>query len=213
MRSIKVFGIGLNKTGTTTLGKCLRDLGYRHSSYDLALLEQVRSGDFRDLINVVESHEAFEDWPYPLVFDQLDVLYPGSRFILTRRRSPQVWLRSLEAHSLRTDPYEGTRTRTLAFGWPFPQLNPEAHIGFYEAHLARVRHYFRHRPQDLLEICWEEQPSWEPLCSFLGHPVPSHPLPHCNPSCRPNPERLRINNGLIEKGLDCAPDNDTSLQE
>lgn len=213
MKSAKVFGIGLNKTGTKTLGKCLSDLGYRHSSYDLTLLEQVRRGDLRELRNVVDSHDSFEDWPYPLVFDQLDVLYPGSRFILTRRRSPQVWLSSLEAHSLRTDPREGSRTRALAFGWPFPQLNPEAHIGFYEAHLARVRHYFRNRPNDLLEVCWEEQSSWDPICSFLDHPVPAHPFPHCNPSCRADPDRLLKNQSLIEMGLDYVSSADTCLPE
>ncbi len=34
---MKVFGIGLNKTGTTTLGLCLQHWGFRHKSYDLAL--------------------------------------------------------------------------------------------------------------------------------------------------------------------------------
>ena len=195
----KVFGIGLNKTGTKTLGMCLHRLGYRHSSYDLDLLEQVHQGELQGLRKVVDCHDSFEDWPYPLVFDQLDQLYPGSRFILTRRRSPEVWLRSLEAHSLRTDPTEGTRTRTLVYGWPYPQLNRRAHQSLYEEHLTRVRSYFVRRPNDLLEVCWEEEANWEALCTFLDLPFPSCPFPHANRASPADPERLHLNLELIER--------------
>jgi len=211
MSRVKVFGIGLNKTGTTTLGTCLRRLGYRHSSFDLRLLEQVRLGDLRGLKAAVERHDSFEDWPYPLVFTQLDRLFPGSRFILTRRRSPGAWLRSLQAHSLRTDPAIGSRSRTLAYGWPFPQLNRRAHLSLYQAHLLRVRRYFRHRPQDLLEVCWEEEASWGPLCAFLGHPVPEGPFPHANPGRRGDLLRLLHNRRLIRRGLDHAAGDDPAL--
>ncbi|MHC4376201.1 MAG: hypothetical protein ACYS26_06360 [Planctomycetota bacterium] len=38
-RSPKIFGIGLNKTGTTTLGQCGRILGLRCTSFDRDLLD------------------------------------------------------------------------------------------------------------------------------------------------------------------------------
>ena len=41
----KVFGIGLNKTGTSTLGECLVALGYRHRSYSYELVQQLRRGE------------------------------------------------------------------------------------------------------------------------------------------------------------------------
>ncbi|MBE9171590.1 hypothetical protein IQ216_00330 [Cyanobium sp. LEGE 06143] len=211
MSRVKVFGIGLNKTGTTTLGVCLSRLGYRHCSFDLSLLEQVRHGDLNGLRAVVDRHDSFEDWPYPLVFEQLDHLYPGSRFILTRRRSTRAWLRSLQEHSLRTDPAIGSRSRTLAYGWPYPQLNPRAHLSLYRAHLLRVRHYFRQRPQDLLEVCWEEQASWAPLCSFLGQPLPGVPFPHANPACCGSRQRLLHNQELIRRGFDDALGDDVAL--
>ena len=207
----KVFGIGLNKTGTTTLGLCMQRLGYRHSSFDLRLLEQVRQGRFDDLIALVDEHDSFEDWPYPLAFEQLDSYFPESRFILTRRLSPQAWLRSLEMHALRTDPAVGPRTRSLAYGWPFPQLNPTAHLAFYENHLQRVRRHFQLRAGDLLEVCWEEQASWQPLCRFLGLPEPQDIFPHANAATAPTAERLQQNQSLISQWNAHAGGDDPSL--
>ncbi|WP_411869083.1 sulfotransferase [Vulcanococcus limneticus] len=195
----KVFGIGLNKTGTTTLGVCLQHLGCRHASFDLRLLEQVSAGDLAGLHRVVDLHDSFEDWPYPLLFEHLDAAYPGSRFILTRRRSPEVWLSSLEAHALRTDPAEGSRARTLAYGCPYPQLARVQYLARYEAHLVRVRHHFRDRPSQLLEVCWEEQADWTPLCGFLGVETPRVPFPHANAATLPKPERLLQNQEAIRR--------------
>ena len=194
---MKIFGIGLNKTGTTTLGACLKSLGFRHSSFDLDLLQQAAIGELEPLFSKVAAHESFEDWPYPLVFETLDQRFPGSRFILTQRSSAERWLASLSAHALRTDPWVGSCSRSLAYGVAYPQLNPQGHLDFYNHHLERVRHYFRHRPQDLLEVCWEQQASWEPLCNFLDRPVPQAPFPHANASWRGQPELQRQNEALL----------------
>lgn len=193
----KIFGIGLNKTGTTTLGTCLQILGFRHSSFDLALLEQAVCGDLEPLFQTVSGFDSFEDWPYPLLYEQLDQRFPGSRFVLTRRASPERWLESLGSHALRTDPLIGSRCRTLAYGLPFPQLDPALHLQHYQRHLERVRHYFRDRPADLLEVCWEEEPRWEPLCTFLQCPLPAVPFPHANAAHPPDPDHLRRNTALI----------------
>lgn len=189
----KIFGIGLNKTGTTSLGHCLQLLGYRHSSFRMDLLQAAAAGNLQPIVEHVNQHDSFEDWPYPLLYRQLDALFPGSRFILTRRRTPERWLSSLEAHALRVDPQQGARARSLAYGWAYPQLHRQAHLASYAHHLAQVRAYFRERPNDLLEVCWEDDARWEPLCAFLGQPVPQQPFPHANPASQPNPERLAQN--------------------
>jgi Sulfotransferase domain len=55
---------------------------------------------------------------------------------------------------------------------------------FYKARLRRhndeVRAYFRDRPDDLLEIDISADPRWEPVCAFLGLPVPPVSFPHSN---------------------------------
>ena len=42
--SAKIFGIGLNKTGTTTLGRVLKDMGKKHCSCRLDILNECRKG-------------------------------------------------------------------------------------------------------------------------------------------------------------------------
>jgi len=173
----RVFGVGMNKTGTTTLGECLRRLGYRHASFDAALLDRWAAGDVEALIERARTLEAVEDWPWPLAFRELDRSFPGSRFVLTVRRSPDVWLESLLKHAERTGP---TRARELVFGHAMPAGHEDEHRRVYEAHNAAVRAWFADRPDDLLEVCWETGDGWAELCGFLGHPVPDGPLPHAN---------------------------------
>lgn len=180
MTTPKVFGIGLNKTGTTSLGHCLQTLGYRHCRYDINLLRAVKHNQLGPLFEYVETLDSFEDWPYPLVYQQLDQKFPDSQFILTRRSSAKIWLRSLEKHALRVNPIQGRESRRIAYGYDYPQLNRSAHLEIYERHLSEVRDYFASRPHQLLEVCWEEEASWTRLCQFLNQTVPDQPFPHSN---------------------------------
>lgn len=176
----KVFGIGLNKTGTTSLGVCLRQLGYRHSSFNLSLLEQVSRGDLAGVLEHCHHYDSFEDWPYPLIYKELDVAFPGSLFVLTRRLHPDRWFDSLSDHALRTRLREGCRTRILAYGVSYPQLDRTTLLHRYVQHLFEVRSYFTGRSDQLLELCWEEEHDWSRLCSFLSQPLQPGPLPHAN---------------------------------
>ena len=173
----KVFGIGLNKTGTTTLAECLKHLGYRHTTSNLELTRCVENGDLAPVFRYADSYDSFEDWPWPLVYRELDQRFPGSKFILTRRRDAATWLRSLKTHALLTGP---TEFRRIAYGYAVPQGHEAEHLARYETHNAEVCRYFRDRPGDFLEVCWEEGAGWNELCSFLGRQVPDIPFPHAN---------------------------------
>jgi hypothetical protein len=179
---MKVFGIGLNKTGTKTLGHCLKALGYNHKSFDYSLLRQVKERNFDLLIKEVNLHDSFEDWPYPLCISRLDEEFSGSKFILTYRSSPEIWINSLEAHSLTTDPEKGMISRILAYGYPFPHCDRDYFIKFYLNHINQVRVYFQHRSEDYIEICWENGDGYDKICRFLGKPIPSLAVPHLNKS-------------------------------
>jgi len=63
---MKVLGIGLNKTGTTTLGKCGEILCYRCFSVNRDLLKDVIiRKDFERIKKTVIDYNFFEDWPWP----------------------------------------------------------------------------------------------------------------------------------------------------
>ena len=184
---MKVFGIGMNKTGTTTLGVCLESLGFSHTSYNLEMLRHVRRDELEPVIEFARGYDAFEDWPWPLIYRELDAAFPGSRFVLTTRLDVERWFGSLLRHADRTGP---TEMRTLVYGHAMPSANPEAHRAMYESHNAAVRSYFADRPGDFLEVCWERGDGWRELCSFLGCPQPDIPFPHANQTPRGRFRRL-----------------------
>jgi hypothetical protein len=172
---MKVFGIGLNKTGTTTLAACLQELGFRHTSCNLDLTRSADRGELAPILEHADQYESFEDWPWPLVYKELDQRYEHAKFILTRRANASVWFNSLKRHALRTGP---TEYREIAYGYPMPLGKKEEHIAVYRRHNRDVREYFSGRRGDLLEICWEEGDEWDELCAFLKRPKPDKPLPH-----------------------------------
>ncbi len=175
----KVFGIGLNKTGTTTLGQCLRKLGYNHQSCNRRLFEQCRQGDFSALYRIVGKFDSFEDWPYPAYYKLLDITFPGSKFILTTRVSADKWFNSLKKHSLRTPP---KHCRELAYGIEYPHQNKDKMIELYNKHNREVLEYFKTRELDFIHLCWEKGDGWAELSEFLKIKMPTIEFPHANKS-------------------------------
>lgn len=169
----KVFGIGLNRTGTTSLSTALKALGYAHAPYAPELIGPAVLGERNRLRAFVRRYDSFEDWPWPLVFRWVDRQFPGSKFILTRRRSPEAWLESLRQHCLDRPLETGANEQhRLALGFEYPDLAEAELLGHYRYHNAIVRHYFRDRPGDMLEVCWEEGHGWPELCGFLDRSAP-----------------------------------------
>ncbi|HXC56379.1 MAG TPA: sulfotransferase [Rhizomicrobium sp.] len=200
--SAKIFGIGLNKTGTSTLRTCLQHLGYRHLGFDRDLLKAYSRGDLETVFAAIERHDSFEDWPYPLMFRELFERYgKTARFILTTRATPQTWLNSLKAHTLRTDPLN--QSHRLVYGYDYPHGYESEHLAFYERHNAAVHAFFAGREQALLPVCWETGDGWTQLCTFLGAAVPAIPFPHTyrSETLTPNPSRVALNERNIAAQL------------
>jgi hypothetical protein len=194
---MKVFGIGLNKTGTKTLAQCFKRFGFMHKSFDYELLKISKSGNLRSLLKTINDFESFEDWPYPLYYQYLDAAFPGSKFVLTRRISSDIWLESLMNHSLKANPEKGIVSRTLVYNYPYPHCNPSYFMHFYNQHILEVRNYFKGRNNDFLEVCWEEQSDWSNLCKFLNIEPISDPFPHANKAPTGNPEIMSINKRIL----------------
>lgn len=183
----KVFGIGVPKTGTKSLGAALGVLGYRvftwhGDSADFTL--RWHEGLFTPEMKLaVQSYDAFEDLPWPLLFEELDRLEPEARFVLTVRASPERWLESMQRHVARLPPWVG---HYLVYGSYDPLDDAELYLRFYSRHLERVRAHFRDRPDKLLELCLERGEGWPELCTFLGRgTVPNVAFPHLNEGSQP----------------------------
>ncbi len=93
----KIFGIGFHKTGTTSLGTALHDLGYSVCGLRKGALSYILRGDLEPVFGLVERYDAFEDNPWPLLYRELDQRFAGSKFILTVRERND-WLASAVNH-------------------------------------------------------------------------------------------------------------------
>jgi hypothetical protein len=175
----KVLGVGMNKTGTTTLAHALRILGYApHQTYDLKATQKWASGKTEELLDLYEDKIVFEDFPWPLMYREFYSRYPDAHFILTTRRSEEAWFNSLVKHAERTGP---TEMRKLVYGHEMPLEDREKHLAVYRNHNQEVRSFFEAKPEaQFIEVCWEEGHGWPELCTFLEQPVPEQPFPHMN---------------------------------
>lgn len=188
----KYFGIGMNKTGTSSLKVAMRQLGFRIGNQREAelMLHDWAKRDFRRLIRYCRSAQFFQDFPfsYPFTFIALDQAFPGSKFILTIRDTPDQWVDSrIRFHSMmygkngqvptREDLkeafyiYKGRPLERQELNGLEPDVDPydiELMKERYISHNRCVKNYFRNRPNDLLVLNVAEKNAFQELCRFTG---------------------------------------------
>ncbi len=177
----KVFGIGWAKTGTTTLGECFKTLGLNHQSQRLDLVLDLAKNDLSRILELAKEKDSFEDWPWIILYQELDEAFPGSRFILTQRDSKN-WLLSYQnmIQKKRQVSEKLNAIRRILYSLPFPDVSERDLVERYNQHNEEIMLYFQDRPDDLLVVDWEKGDGWETLCQFLGKEIPDAPFPHKN---------------------------------
>ena len=175
----KVFGIGLNKTGTSSLHEALTVLGYTGLHFagpERAALIRRAVAEQKPLLHYLDArYDAFSDTPITNYFYLADVQYPGSKFILTVRDLDD-WLDSRRRHVEKNQ----RRKAMGEYDGKFLTVDLDAWEAEYRHHEGAVRSYFAGRPDDLLVLDVAAGQGWEPLCEFLGHEVPEAPFPWSN---------------------------------
>ena len=133
--NVKVFVIGLSKTGTTSLAKALDLIGFRCSHYPLGAMNYYDPHPFLTrLMNYLgykifnnpfgirnfrlktpgidlfqfDEFDAFADIPIAYCYKELDRMYPNTKFILTTREL-ESWLKSCRWHM--SNPYRPGRPK------------------------------------------------------------------------------------------------------
>lgn len=176
----KIFGIGLSKTGTSSLAQALQRLGFR--TKDCMGARSYVPGDLSSIeMDTVLAHDALTDTPIPSFYRELDARFPGSKFILTVRERA-AWLQSCRKQfNERSAAAQSEAHRRLFEDLYGTNLFDEQRFAEgYERFVAGVREYFRHRPADLLVLDVTGSDGWDKLCPFVGRPVPDVPFPKAN---------------------------------
>lgn len=187
----KIFGIGFNKTGTTSLKFAMKDLGYIIGNQRVAesKIDEWSERKFESLINYCKSAQFFQDAPFsfPFTFQILDQTFSDSKFILTIRDNADQWYNSIvDFHSdkwglegrlptkedLQAAIYreQGRPFQTMIrlFGTPENDIyNKKTLTGFYNRHIENVIDYFRYKKDQLLVLNVAEKGSYQRLCAFI----------------------------------------------
>ena len=171
----KVFCIGFQKTGTTSLRRALQMLGYRVTGPNGAQDPDIASSASSMALALATTFDAFADNPWPVLYRELDATFPDSQFILTTRDT-SAWVASMNR-------YFGvgeTPMRSWIYGAASPHGNEAEYAWRYERHNQEVRRYFAGREEDLLVMNLEEGDGWAELGAFLGVSAPEGDFPHEN---------------------------------
>ena len=194
--TLHVIGAGFGRCGTTSLAKALEVLGLGPCYHmQVAMLRyphlrfwvRAAAGEPVDFHAFFRKYRATVDWPACEFYRELIAVYPDAK-VLLNTRDPESW-------------YESTRetlwTIDQVLPWWFPRVMRRMHddliwngrfegaftdrtraIEIFNQHLEDVR---RSVPPDRL-LEYDVSQGWEPLCRFLGKPVPppNVPFPHLN---------------------------------
>jgi len=201
----KVFCIGQNKTGTTSVEAVLKQLGYKMGNQAKAelLIHDWAKRDFRNIVKFCKSADAFQDIPFSndFTYEILDYAFPGSKFILTVRSSKDEWYRSITRFHTKligkerlptADDLKAFAYRYKGWMWENMQLKygiDEATVydykiftDQYERYNQTAIEYFRYRQEDLLVLNLADSDAMENLYKFLGFPYDGREMPHLNRS-------------------------------
>jgi hypothetical protein len=195
----KVFVIGLQKTGTTSMAGALGLLGYhlfparlkdKWKRIEDMTLERLHS----IAVPQIDRYDAFVNLPWPLFYQDLAQTCPDAKFILTVRDT-EKWLSSARKHFVGRfeRPFDRFAYGGMFFG------NETMYRQRYEEHNAGVQAYFATQPDRLLTIDITQNPGWGKICQFLGRTAPDIEFPHTNKTGSLRAQWRGIENTLMRR--------------
>lgn len=217
---MEVVGAGFGRTGTLSLKEALDHLGFgptyhmtevmatpRHK----AVWRRAAAGVPVDWDDLFAGYRSTVDWPGARFWRELLRAYPDAKVVLSVR-DPDRWYDSVRETIFRMSgsfaafagllypPARGMHALTGDVIWNGTFAgrfaDKEYALGVYRRHNDDVR---AEVPGDRL-LVFEVREGWEPLCAFLGVPVPDVPFPHVNDRESMN-ERVRgVRRGLAAAG-------------
>lgn len=192
--ALKVIGAGFGRTGTNSLKLALEKLGFSKCHHMLEIIEHPEQakqfvaaarGEQPDWDKLYEGYLSCCDWPSCFFWRELVDFYPDAKVILSIR-DPESWFKSMSETLIpliRRAAIEPMGELTdigvdivLNRTFSGDVDNKEHVLNVYQQHNQAIRNTVT--PDRLLEF--DAKQGWEPLCAFLGVPVPAEAYPHAN---------------------------------
>lgn len=195
---MKVLGAGYGKTGTFSIKVALDKLGFPCYNFGDVLINY-RRGDADMWNNYLEGksdmdwhklftgYEAVVDAPSYFYFKEIMEAFPDIKVILTTR-DPEKWFESLldtlEKHDANVKPFMFIPSfrafqRVMDNLLNINKVEEPIKENSIKAFLNHNEEVRKHVPKDRL-LEFNVKDGWEPLCEFLGVPVPDEPFPWIN---------------------------------
>ena len=192
---LKVIGAGVGRTGTYSLKLAINRLGLGPCHHMEEVLHNMpvqvplwaaAVNGTPDWDRIYKGYESAVDWPTAGFFRELSAAYPSAKFILTTR-TPESWAESFSetiykalAGRDRAPPEQQAWLQMVVdvvskTGFP-AGLDVDGLMRAFSAHNDAVRAAI---PAKQL-LVYQVKDGWEPLCAFLGAPVPAEPFPRTN---------------------------------
>ena len=193
--SLHLIGAGVGRTGTYSLKLALNQIGQGpchhmeeviHDMPRQVPLWAAAAADKPDWASIYDGYSSAVDWPTACFFRELADEYPDARFVLTHR-DPERWADSFsatiykllagkdEAPEEMRDWLQMASDVIAKTGFP-AGLDRNAIAERFVAHNQAVKDTI---PASRL-LVFEVKDGWEPLCDFLGVPVPEGDFPRTN---------------------------------
>ncbi len=172
-KATKVFGLGLSKHATTSMGHAMVLLGYKNTIHnDRRLAPFMHHPELPvNLTGYYDDTDSVWDIPTAVYYRELHKAYPDAKFILTTRDA-DAWLTSFQAYQ---EEYQRYR-----FGCVTPERQQRLHEYVYgtrqltsdwikslQNHNKDVIKHFKDFPGQLLVLDIEKDDLWAGLCEFL----------------------------------------------
>jgi len=200
---MKIFCIGYNKTGTTSLSRIMsnNDISVAQQTPFEYNLESYFYGNYNTFTNMIKEDyydiTFFQDVPFslPNMYKILDKEFPNSKFILTVRDNENEWYNSLirfykkgfvnfqNPHMIDYT-YKGWIYKILTKAWRTPKHDPYNEQILKESYLKHnrdVENYFKNTDK-LLKINLKDEDLIQKIESFLNIKFKNKNVPQLNKS-------------------------------
>ncbi len=197
----RIFCIGFNKTGTTSLTEFFREEDYivaPQDPFECNLYSYV-SGNYETFEYMIKNDfyacNFFQDVPFslPKTYEFLDNKFPNSKFILTVRNDSNEWYQSLVnfhrnilniVNPYRYDYVHHNWIQTIltkCYGAPnYDLYNEDILKKTYETHISDVENYFKTSDNKLLVLNLSDESCVKKLEDFLGRKFINKKMYHLN---------------------------------
>jgi len=190
--ALKVIGAGVGRTATFSLKFALERLGFGPCYHMAEVLAGARRNvpHWLDVIAgkpdwdaIFEGYESTTDYPACTYWRDLVEHFPDARVILTTRDADS-WFDSVSETIFSERMNE--RNHNTDFGAMLKGVALDA-FGDQIGSRAFMTDWFTQRNQEVVDslpperlLVFHPKQGWEPLCEFLGVPVPAAPFPRVN---------------------------------